>query len=739
MRFRSGYTAIFLVCFFAQVTYAADSLPELPAEASPATSSEMVTENTAVIEADQLVGQKGSRIEATGAAKLTQGGKSIIAERLIYQQDTHELDAQGAVVLEQNGNTMSGPSLHYKLDSNAGKMEQPQYYLKENDARGSADVLRLEDSQHFSLDNATYTTCPAGNQDWLMSMGTLELDRESQIGVATNAVVRFKRMPILYSPWMDFPLAGQRKSGLLAPIFGSTSMGGSEVTVPVYWDIAPNYDATIAPRRIAKRGVMLNNEFRYLGGSYEGEIHADVLPDDALVQRNRARVSLQHSQALTSRMRGYIDYTHVADDNHFRDLGDAVNTTSRVNLLQEGALNYYADWWNVGARAQRYQTLQDIAAPIVVPYARLPQLTLGARRNISNARLSLDGEYVDFSHPTLVNAKRTVATPAISYPLVNQPAYYVTPKVTLHSTYYSMGSNNTTGLNDATRTVPIYSLDSGFVLERDSSIFGGEYLQTLEPRAFYVYVPYRDQDQLPNFDTALADFSFTQMFAENRFLGSDRIGDANQFTLALTSRLLDKNTAAERFKIMLGQRYSFMAPRVNLGTAATSTYKSDILLAASGNVTRAFMLDSELQYDPNSSRTQRFNIAAHYHPGPGKALNLGYRYQRSTLKQVDLSAQWPLLKRWVGVGRWNYSFPDSRILDSSAGLEYNQDCWTLRVVVQHFATATQQTNTSFFVQLELNDFVKVGSDPLGLLKQSIPGYTKLNERGEAKPGLTWQQ
>ena len=737
MRFRSGYPAIFLICFFALSAEAADDQSATPVEPVTAAAKALDKVET-VIEADNLTGQKGSQIEASGDATLIQGDKSIRAERLIYQQDTHDLEAQGSVVLEQDGNTMSGPSMQYNLDSSAGQMEQPEYYLKENDARGSADILRLEDSLHLSLENATYTTCPAGNQDWLMSMGTLELDRESQIGVATNALVRFKRVPILYSPWMDFPLAGQRKSGLLAPIFGSTSKGGSEVTLPIYWDIAPNYDATIAPRRISKRGLMLNNEFRYLGYSYNGEAHVDVLPDDALVKRNRARFSLEHDHALTNRLRGHIEYTRVADNDHFRDLADAVNTTSRVNLLQEGVLNYYADWWTLGARVQRFQTLQDAAAPIVVPYARLPQLSLGVRRNLGEASIAIDGEYVAFSHPTAVNAKRTVLSPAISYPLVNQPAYYVTPKVTLHGTYYSMGANNNTGLADATRTVPIYSIDSGFALERDTRMFGGDYLQTLEPRAFYVYVPYRDQDALPNFDTALADFSFTQMFAENRFLGSDRIGDANQVTLALTSRLLDKNTGAERLKIMLGERFSILTPRVNLGTTATSTYKSDILLAASGQVTRAFLLDSELQYDPNLSRTQRFNIAARYHPEPGKALNLGYRYQRDILRQVDLSTQWPLLKRWTGVGRWNYSFPDSRILDSSAGLEYNQDCWTLRFVVQHFATATKQTNTSFFVQLELNDFVKVGSDPLGLLKQSVPGYTKSNEKSDNKPGLTWQ-
>ena len=729
MRFRFNYHLITLLCSFAHFAYAANELPESPADRSTIAATETGEGAAAVIEADSLVGKKDGLIEATGDARLSQDGKSIQADRLLYQQDTHELEAEGSVILEQDGSVMSGTHLQFNLETSAGTMEQPQYSLKQNDARGSADMLHIQDRQHYSWDNATYTTCPAGNQDWLMRMGELELDRDRQIGVAHNAVVEFKSVPILYSPWMDFPIGSQRKSGLLAPIFGSTSKGGSEVTLPLYWNIAENYDATISPRKISKRGLMLNNELRYLAPSYGGEVHVDALPNDALVKRNRVRFSLEHNQALTSRLQGSVDYTRVADNDHFRDLADAVNTTSRVNLLQEGMLNYNADWWTASARVQRFQTLQDIAAPITVPYERLPQLSLGVRRSLAGSNLSVDGEFVAFSHPTEVNAKRTVFSPAISYPLVNELAYYVTPKITLHSTYYSIGTNNTAAFyQDASRTVPIFSIDSGFALEKDTNMFGGNYQQTIEPRAFYVYVPYRNQDLLPNFDTAIADFSFTQMFAENRFFGSDRIGDANQITLAVTSRLLDQDSGAERLKIMMGERFSFLTPRVNLGATASSTGKSDILLAAAGQVTRSFMLDSEVQYDPNQLQTQRYNIAAHYNPEPGKVLNLGYRFQRDTLRQVDFSTQWPLFRRWHGVGRWNYSFPDSRILDSSAGLEYNQDCWTLRLVVQHFATAAKQTNTSFFVQLELNDFVKVGSDPLGLLKQSVPGYTKLNDR-----------
>jgi LPS-assembly protein len=752
MRFRLKSLAIFLLCFIAQLCYAGEDSPELRADQNPPTTTVAKPEAPAVIEADSLVGQKENQIEATGDATISQGGQSIRADRLLYQQNSHELDAQGSVVLEQNGNTMSGPHLQFNLDSSVGKMEQPQFYLKENDARGSADQLHIQDRQHFTLDHATYTTCPAGNQDWFLKMGTLEIDRTRQIGTAWNATVVFKSVPILYSPWMDFPLNDQRKSGFLAPVFGGTTTGGSELTVPYYWNIAPNFDATIAPRVMTKRGLMLNNEFRYLEPRFRGELHVDVLPNDAIANHSRELFSLKHDQTLANNLNGYVNFTRVGDNAYFVDLGNSVSVTSQVNLLQEVGVNYTSDEWAANLRLQRYQTLQDPAALISVPYARKPQITIGTQQNHSGANLAFAGEYVDFSHPVAPNGSRLVLNPSVSYPLLGDSAFYITPKVALHSTYYAMGANNSAALPNASRTLPILSVDSGVAFERESNMFGGDYLQTFEPRAFYVYVPYRYQKDLPNFDSALADFNFTQIFTENRFSGSDRIGDANQITLAATSRLLDQNSGAERLKVMMGERFSLITPQVNppipstttstttptTTTSAANIGRSDILLAALGKVTKAWSLDSELQFDPNQAHVQRYNIAAHYRPEAGKVFNMGYRFERNTLRTVDFSTQWPLFRRWDMVGRWNYSLQDSRILEAIVGLEYNQSCWTLRLVAQRFATATLQTNTSFFVQLELNELVKVGSDPLSLLRQSVLGYTKLNELPASKSGQVLQ-
>lgn len=751
MRFRLKSLAIFLLCSIAHYSYAGEDPLELRMDQTPLTATNIDPGAPAVIEADSVAGRKDSQIEAVGNVSLRQAGESVSADRLLYQQNTRDVDARGSVVLMQEGNTLKGTRLQFNMDSSAGTMDQPQYSLKENGARGSADIAHLQDRKHYSLDNATYTTCPAGNQDWYLDVGTLDIDRDKQIGTAKSAVLDFKGVPILYSPWMNFGLNNQRKSGFLSPIYGTTVTGGPELTVPYYLNIAPNFDATIAPRYLAKRGLMLNDEFRYMGVGYSGMLNADVLPNDKITNTSRSRFAWQDNQSFGKDLNGYVNYTHVSDSAYFLDLGSSIADTSQVDLLQEIGLNYNPGDWTSTLRVQHYQVLQDPLAPVIVPYTLSPQLTVGTKQIHSGADLAFAGEYVDFTHPTQVNGSRLVLNPSVSYPLIGNSPFYLTPKVSLHGTYYALGANNTAGLPNASRVLPLFSLDSGVAFDRASNMFGGDYQQTLEPRAYYVYVPYRDQSRLPNFDSDLADFNFTQIFTENRFSGSDRIGDANQITLAATSRLVEQNTGFERLKLMLGERFSFINPRVTLpappATATTTTYtttspslipattigRSDILLAASGQVSKATSLDSELQFDPTQSQAQLYNIAAHYHPEGGKVLNLGYRFERDTVRQVDFSTQWPIFKRWHMVGRWNYSIQDSQVLDAIAGLEYTQDCWTLRIVAQRFAIATLQTNTTFFVQLDLSDLVKVGSDPMDVLTQGITGYTKLSNEPVNNP------
>jgi len=730
--------ALSLICTLAATPYAGDDALELHLDRTFVASPKTQDETPIFISAQQIEGRNANQIEATGEVELRKRGQVITADRVLYLRDSKDVSADGSVRLEQGNDLVRGPHLEYNLESSVGKMDRPEFFLSANHARGTAESLNLEGKQNYTLHNVSYTTCPAGKDDWLLKTRELEIDRNTQVGTAHHTHIEFMGVPILYSPWIDFPLNNQRKSGFLAPTLGSTVQGGNELTLPYYWNIAPNRDATIAPRIMLKRGLLLNNEFRYLEPSYSGEVHYDVLPNDRIADQTRRRVALNHTQNLGYGVGGSLNLNKVSDDAYFRDLAGTVSSTSQTNLVREGILTYGGGWWNAAARIQSFQTLQDPAAPVGVPYRRLPQLSLGAQHKAAKADFSFSGELVDFHHPTSINGMRMVLYPSVSYPLITDPAFYVTPKLGLHNTRYWLGANNTAGLPDATRTLPIFSLDSGVIFERDWTLLGNNFVQTLEPRAFYVRIPYEDQDRLPNFDAALADFSFTQMFTENRFFGSDRVGDANQVTLALTSRLLEQDNGMERLRVAVGQRFNTKTPRVNLVTPTGDVpNKSDILFAASGQITRAWSLDSSLQYNPNQSHSEKYNLAARYNPEGGKVLNMGYRYTRNSLRQSDISAQWPLTARWFGVARWNYSIWDRRTLESLMGLEYNDRCWSVRLVAQRFATSIQQTSTGFFVQLELHDMVKVGSDALAMLRQRIPGYTKMNTSpGDSpEPGL----
>ena len=715
-------------------------------------------EAPAYVTAQRLEGQSGNRLEATGNAELRRAGQAFYADHLLYRQDTREVTADGNVRVEQNGDTVSGMHLEYNLNTRVGDMTLSEYSLSSGLAHGTAKELHMDGKSNYSLRDVTYTSCPVGQEDWMLDMGRFDIDRATEIGTAHNATVEFKGVPILYSPWMDFPLKGQRKSGMLAPIYGSTSTGGPELTLPIYLNLAPNYDATLAPRFISRRGTMLNDEFRYLHGSYLAKVQLDTLQDQQTGTR-RTHEAYAHTQDLGNGFADAVTLEKVSDDAYYRDLATSVSSTSQVNLPRTGQVTYSGASWNALALVQGFQTLQDPLVPVAIPYRMTPDLQLTGQRDAYAGTLAFTGQFVNFTHPTAVNGERVVLFPTISYPLVSDPGYYVTPKFGVHSASYRLTQNLAPGQQaNVSATIPIFSLDSGMTFERDTALGNRSLVQTFEPRAYYVYIPYRNQDMLPNFDTALSTFSYSQLFSENRFLGGDRVGDANQLTLAGTSRFLDGTDGAELLRTFIGERFSFAQPQVNLPipvatagvttpyalpTQTSSVNKSDILAGISGRTSRSLWFDSIVQYNPAGLGFEMYSISAQYRPEPGKVLNVGYRYTSPLLnpnlnmRQFDVSTQWPLSGRWHSVARWNYSIVEKTLLEGLVGVEYNQACWVARMVVQRFTTSTLQVSTGFFIQLDLTGLAGIGSDPMDALRRSIPGYTRLNEpaAGAGAPAL----
>jgi LPS-assembly protein len=716
---------VLLICFLSSGAAADELGLKLKIQPALIPYSERSDEPTPMfLEADRLQSHQDRELEAEGNVSLRQRGAAVFSDYLYYAFPERELTVTGHVRFEKEGDVVTGEKLFYNLDSESGYLEKPDYRFQQFRARGSADRMVLESPTKMRVDKATYTNCDVGDDDWFLRVDKLDLDRQRDLGVAHNATVVFKGLPVLYSPYLDFSLSGHRKTGLLPPIIGSTGQSGFEVTQPFYWNIAPNRDATIAPRVLARRGVLLNTEFRYLEPRLGGEMRGEYLPDDRETKEDRYGYSWQHRQQFGYGFSGAFNVQGVSDDTYFTDLSEQIAATSQTNLPREGNLFYDGSWWNLNARVQRFQTLQDPLAPVTPPYARAPQLTVNVNRQTDYyLDLGLQGEYVDFDHPFLLNGKRRILYPSVSVPL--QTSYFlVTPKIGYHDTRYSFEDPN---LPVETRGLPIYSIDSAVTFERNARLRGRDFIQTLEPRLYYVYIPFRPQDQLPIFDTAVADFSLAQIFTENQFTGGDRINDANQLTAAVSSRLINPGSGEEQLRFVLGQRYYFEGQQVTLNTAPRDSDRSDVLAAMTGRITPNWVTDVSLQYSANTSQMEQSNVALRYQPGIGKVMNFGYRFTRDTLEQVDLSSQWPIGGRWTGLARWNYTLRDDRLLEGLAGLEYNAGCWAARFVMHRFVSSTQEYINAMFFQLELNGVSRIGSNPLGVLQQSVTGYAKTNE------------
>ena len=702
------------------------------------------------VEADRLQGTQDKEIEAFGNARLRKADQSFEADWMRHDTAADVLTAKGNVRIEQAREILEGSSLRYELNTDLGAMEQPRYQLMsvpvkttakprfgDSDGRGTAERLLFEGPGKYRVESAHYTTCEPGNDSWFIHAKQLDIDRNRDVAVARDASIEFFGQTIFYSPYLSFSLHQERKSGFLTPSYRTSNTTGFEFTVPYYLNIAPEMDATLFPRYMTKRGIQLGGQFRYLNPSWKGEARAEYLPGDQQISRDRWGLFTKHQQSFANGWGGTLNLNRVSDGKYFTDLSTLIAVTSQVHLSNDVTLSRGGTWGDTGtygfsALTQRWQTLQsDPLAPLVSPYHRQPQLTLSAQRLGRWGDFDLLSGFVAFDHASLVTGKRSLAYPSFSMPLQNSFAY-VTPKIGMHVTHYAMGSNNVAALQDTTRTLPIFSAESGVVFERELRAGGAPFIQTLEPKIYYVYIPYKDQSRLPNFESGLQDINFATIFTENQFSGQDRINDANQITIGASSRFIDAGSGIERFRAAVAQRFHFQSQRVTVpGVAprASDSNSSDLLATVSGNIARNWTADAGWQYNTDLKQTQKFNIAGRYQPQQGKVLNLAYRDTANTLRQADFSAQWPVDGRWTAVGRWNFSLRDSRTLEALAGFEYNDRCWALRVVTHRFATTTNAASTSLFIQLELSGVSRIGTNPLEVLKRNISGYKQLDPRG----------
>ncbi len=703
------------------------------------------------VQGAQVIGQSQVQLRMEGGAELRHGDTVIRADRLSYEQFSDLATAEGQVRMMRGGNVYEGPKLQLKVDAFEGEFQQPRYKILATDAKGEAERIEFIDQNRMVAHQATYSTCERNDKglfDWVLKTERTSLDFDAGEGVAEAAVLTFKGVPVLGAPRLTFPLDDARLSGWLPPTFGSSTNSGQEFSLPYYVNLAPNRDVTLTPYLMSRRGTGLDAEFRYLESHYSGVWRLNEMPSDKLSASNRYGLSVNHQASLAEHLGLKLNFNRVSDDQYWKDFPNGISSLTQRLLPQEASLNWAQSGWQTRVLVQQYQILQSLDAHITPPYERLPQVTTQyAQHDWQGYDLGFSADVTRFMTADAAslqkNGDRMVFKTQLSRPWVG-PWAYVNPKVSLHAAHYSMVADS-----NATQTqlvIPTASLDAGLVFERDAQVWGRGLTQTLEPRAFYVRTPLRDQTKLPNFDSSLTDFNSASIFAENAWSGMDRVSDENQLTLALGSRFLDRRTGAQLLNLTAARRYRFMDAAPGLEGAVLG---SDYLFGGTANLDERWSLDTALQYNPDVGEYVRSTVSGRYTPKPYHALSLSYRLQRPAIagaqpdsEFLEAGWQWPLANtlaekpgapmapagRWYSVGRASYNRVESRLTEMLLGFEYDAGCWVLRIAKESLSTSLTERDQRLLFQLEFVGFSRLGVGGMGALKQSIPRYQTLHEQ-----------
>ncbi len=672
--------------------------------ASPALKPNADGQYPLSLEADNVESQGEDLVELIGNAEVQQGRQTIVADKLKYYRLSERVVATGSVeMISEDGDYLSSDSIDVYAPTQIGTLGKTEFKLSKGitsadgvdtatiESRGSADVVNLEGEGVVRLENAKYTNCPEGNDSVIIGARELELDRIGGIGRARGATIRFKGVPIFYMPYVSFPLNDQRKTGFLAPGYGTDEESGNIIEVPWYWNIAKNQDATITSRYYTDRGLQIGAEYRHRSVNSSTYIYGEVLPDDELFGESRDLLSIQHTQQFTPSLSGRINYNDVSDIDYFNDLRNEVRYFSARYVPRDVQLNYSHDYFNVNVRANEYQVIDESVTS--APYERLPTVSFSTNlpKGPYDMKYGVNASYTSFASDTRLEGNRLAVTPYAEIPFENIWGY-VKPRVSLHYRSYSLDREDGSELDsDPNFSVPIFSVDSGIYFERNTSWFGDSALQTLEPRLYYVYAPEEDQDEVPVFDTSQISLNnFSNIFRETRFFGEDRVGDTNQATVGLTSRVIDSESGDERLKFSVGQLILLDDLEQNVRSdTVIEKGLGDLLVELKTMTTRkkgAWSTYSFIQYsheEDEALRTARFDLTYRPKKDSRKNVSVGYYFRElgdEDLEQLTYNANWPLADRWQLFGSGRYSLERSENIASSIGVEYNGCCWKIRLV-----------------------------------------------------------
>lgn len=726
------------------------------------------TKPALVISAGQLSAQMDQQAEGVQGVELRYGELVLDADKLNYRVTDDLARAEGNVRIHHNGNVFTGPLLQMYVGRFEGEFLTPSFLLAATGGAGKAKVLKFQDSEHMSALDGSYSSCPAvENQEpaWQITARELRMDLAANEGLADGAVLRFLGVPILAAPSMSFPLSSARKSGWLPPNIFLDSRSGLEAGVPYYWNIAPQRDATFTPFVMTKRGVGLDSEFRYLEPEHAGRINVDLLPSDRVFGQSRWSFKLNNDGRLGD-WRYRLKSERVSDDDYWKDMSRRVESQTQRLLASDFTLNRQRELsWGVidtYARVQRWQTLQgtDALVQFDTPYQRSPQVGIRVTTAADEAVLDsfrpwgrkarleggLELEYNRFDLPGSALAaqarggQRVHALGHVAAPLGGE-AWWFIPRASFNAAAYDLDRPQADGRTRMSRVIPTVSIDHGWVFERDTTLFGRDYRQSLEPRLFYVNTPFRDQANLPNFDSAPKDFNFDSIYTDNPFSGVDRVSDLHALSVGATSRWISASQGEEILRLGVVQRFLFRDQRITPDGQPVTQRFSDLLLAAAAHLDEKWWADGTMEFNPETNRSVRSVLRARYSPGAFKTVSVAYRFARTQSEQVEVAWQWPIYGTpvtsrgadskscsgaWYSAGRVQYSLRDKRLTDSVAGFEYDAGCWVMRFGLERLSTGRAETKTQLMLQLELVGLSQLGSNALKVLKDNVPGYRRLS-------------
>ena len=735
----------------AQASRAADWALCTPSALPPAPPAGL---QSTTIEADSTTLREDGVSVAEGNVILRSPERRITSHRMDYDAAAARVEASGEVTVREREMFFEGPRLRANLETGETILDKAGFSHPESHGRGTAEQIEnLSGTTVFT--DGSFTTCDPGSNAWRLKAKSLELDRESRTGIAHHARLEVLGVPVLYTPWISFPLGSERKSGLLTPSFGSSTSTGTTATLPLYLNLAPSYDATLKPRLTSRRGAVLGGQVRYLIEHGMGTFEAEGLPEDRITGHGRSLLSFRHRHQLAPRIRSRVAYARASDVDYLRDLGTGLSVANTDYLRRFAEVTYDARTWWFEAQVEDVQILKAAPSP-GDPYRVVPRLALEPRFPERNRRFNFDlrSELSRFEHHSeaVASGVRADLLPSVSFPVRSSFSYFV-PRATLRYTGYSLDQAHENVADTASRAVPIFSVDSGLFFDRELAFRERRLTQTLEPRLYYVRAAHRDQDHLPLFDTGSLTSGYDHMFRDNRFSGTDRIGDANRLTLALDTRLLDGGR--EVFEARLGQMRHFDDRRVRFcttsnpslrtkyecpaGDAAGEQSPSTWIAALKARPHRVFTIGGVVEHDDDDSRNHRLSLDLRYHPSPERIVNLGYRrFPSATTSEgkvqesieemtesMNLSVHRDFGRHLRALGSASYALDEDTFTDFYAGIEYDSCCWRVRILGQRYRTVRKGApghENSVLLQWELKGFTgsEIGRDRSR--GRPIPGY-----------------